>query len=273
MARSSTLDGLTLVAGGATGLGADIARRIAELGGDIAVLDASPTPPATVGYPLATAADLERITAELATLGARTIGVRADVRSRTQVDDAVRAVEDALGPVRRLVVASGLFVRKAAVDLTDADWDEVVDTNLHGLYHLSRRILPGMTSRGEGRVVAIVGDEGRRGVAGQSHLAAASWAVIGLAKSIALEVAAAGVAVNVVCAGPTPTPATESAAFTGQFDGDATAALAAKHPNGQAWVAASDVVDAVTFLLAAPGTAMTGSVLDVSNGMSALNTA
>ena len=265
--------GLTLVAGGASGIGLDIARRLAESGSDIAILDAASTPPQTIGYPLASADDLAAAVAELSDLGVQVAGASPDIRLREQVDAAVRGIEDSLGPVRRLVVASGVFVRKQAIELTDDDWNEVVDTNLHGFFNLARRVLPGMTSRGDGRVVALVGDEGRRGMGGQSHLAAASWAVIGLAKSIALEVAASGVAVNVVCAGPSEGPITASDTFAGQFEGDVGSALAAKHPDGRAWVSAEEVVDAVTFLLSARSTAMTGSVLDVSNGLSALNSA
>ena len=202
--------GVALVAGGAQGIGLEIARRLAASGSNVALLDAPATPPTTVGYRLASKDDLDAAVTELSELGVQAVGVNPDVRSRDEVDGAVRVVEDALGPVRALVVASGLYVRKDAADLTDDDWDEVIDTNLHGFFNLARRVLPGMTSRGDGRIVALVGDEGRRGMAGQSHLAAASWAVIGLAKSIALESAAAGVAVNVVCAGPSENVVTRS---------------------------------------------------------------
>jgi NAD(P)-dependent dehydrogenase (short-subunit alcohol dehydrogenase family) len=161
--------------------------------------------------------------------------------------------------------------------MSDDEWDEVVDTNLHGVYNVARETLPRLTGRGRGRMLVLVGDEARRGVAGVSHVAAAGWSVIGLAKSIALESARSGVAVNVICSGPVdgvPSASPDFARLYGGGDTTATViALESKHPDGEAWVPVESVVEAAVFVLGAPGTAMTGSVFDISNGLSALNSA
>lgn len=267
---------VALVTGGARGLGFAVARRLAELGAAVALIDAPPSRPLTLGYELSGPDDLAAAVERLRDTGARVLGMPADVRSRPAVAAAVGTVERELGPISIVVTAASVFGHVEAGRMTDDEWDEVVDTNLHGVFNVTRETLPLLTERGRGRVLVLVGDEARRGVAGVSHVAAAGWSVIGLAKSIALESARSGVAVNVVTSGAIGGAPSASADFARLYggdrqDGDVVVALEAKHPDGEAWVPIESVVDAAIFVLGAPGTAMTGSVFDISNGLSALN--
>jgi NAD(P)-dependent dehydrogenase (short-subunit alcohol dehydrogenase family) len=222
---------------------------------------------------------LDALAAELRALGRRCLVETVDLRSRTGVRRLVERTVEELGAIDVLVVASGVASVVPVSSMSDRDWDEVVDTNLHGLFNVAREVVPVMVARSSGRVVVIVGDEARRGVAKLAHVAAAAWAAIGLAKSIALETARSGVAVNVVVAGWPEGPFTSTSAFRDLVAPDALdpgaveAALAERHPNGAAWVDADAVVDAVLFCAASRTTAMTGSVIDVTDGASALNTA
>jgi NAD(P)-dependent dehydrogenase (short-subunit alcohol dehydrogenase family) len=271
-------DHVALVTGGARGLGFAVARRLAELGAKVALVDAPRSRPFTLGYEVSGPDELAAAVERLTSTGARAIGVSADVRSRPDVAAAVETIERDLGPISLVVTAASVFGHVEAGRMSDDEWDEVVDTNLHGVYNVTRETLPRLTERGRGRVLALVGDEARRGVAGVSHVAAAGWSVIGLAKSIALESARAGVAVNVICSGAIDGAPSSSPDFARLYGGgdagaDVVAALEAKHPDGEAWVPIESVVDAAIFVLGAPGTAMTGSVFDISNGLSALNSA
>lgn len=262
---------VAVISGGGRGVGRAIAVELAERGVACILLDAPDPAPHTASPPALDADALAATTAEIAAINEATVGCPVDVRDRQAVGAALATAAATVGDPTLLVVAAAVFNTVEVGRMNDDEWDEVLDTNLHGAYNVAREVLPGMVARGRGRVLFLVGDEGRRGVAGLSHLAAASWGAIGLAKSIALETAAAGVGVNVLCTGPVRGEVTDGAAFR-RVAGDESV-LATKHPNNEAWVPTGDVVDAALFLLGRPGTSMSGSVLDVSNGMSALNTA
>lgn len=266
---------VALITGGARGLGLAVAQRLAGLGVAVGLVDAPRTPPATISYGVSGPADLDATVALLRGAGARATGVATDVRSRSEVATAVTTIESELGPISLVVSAASVFGHVEAGQMVDDEWDDVVDTNLHGVYNTVRETLPLLTARGRGHILVLVGDEARRGVAGISHVAAAGWSAIGLAKSVAVECAPSGVAVNVICCGAIEGEVSASADFARLYPGDGTTdlagALAAKHPNGASWVPVDAVADAAVFVLGAPGTTLTGSVLDVSNGLPALN--
>lgn len=268
---------VVMVAGGARGIGFGIASALARQGATIALVDA-PRPMSTLGYATSTATELEAAVEKLQAEGATCAGHSVDVRDRPAVAEVVQRCITELGRIDALVNCAGVASAVDADVMTDTAWSEVVDTNLHGFYNLVRALTGHMVERGTGNVLAVVGDESRRGAAGLSHVSAAGWSVIGLAKSLALETAQAGVAVHVLCAGPVDTALSGSSAFRAavadrreELQGqDALEAMGQRHPNGQPWVPVDDVVRAACFLLSS-GTSSTGSVLDVSGGLSALN--
>lgn len=264
---------VAVIAGGGRGVGRAIGDALAAKGVSCVVLDAPPKPPHTAVPEAIDAAALSTTVARLREASAASTGYDVDVRDREAVAAVIADATATVGPPTLLVVTASVFSHVNAEGMSDEQWDEVVDTNLHGAYNVAREVVPGMVERGRGRVLFVSGDEGRRGVAGLSHVSAASWAVIGLAKSIALEIAAANVGVNVLCTGPIKGTVTDGPAYRSLIGDDAETALATKHPNNEAWVPSGDVVDGALFLLGRSTTAMSGSVLDVSNGMSALNTA
>lgn len=268
---------VALVAGGARGIGRQIAGALAGQGASVVLLDA-PAGMSTLDYSTAGAGDLQDAVEALRAGGGACVGYEVDVRDRSLVIDSIERVIREVGPVSLLVDCAGVASVVDAGEMTDEEWSEVVDTNLHGFYNLVRAVVGPMTEIGAGNVLVVVGDEARRGMAGLSHVSAAGWGAIGLAKSLALETAAAGVTVNVLCVGPVETDMTGSSRFhsaaadsrdplAGQ---EALDAMARRHPNTQAWVPMTDVVRAALFLLGS-GTSTTGSVLDVSAGLSALN--
>src|SRR6185437_2245954 len=199
--------------------------------------------------------------AEVRSAGRRAVVLDLDVRDRSAVRAAVPAVEDALGPITHLVVASGVV----------------------------SAVVPGMASRRCGSVVLTCGSESRRGVGGVSHASAAGWALVGMAKAVAMEVAAAGVTVQVAALGPVGSVPVRSSrsyveALVGPADdpvgdgggpvgeGGVDARLAARHPQGRPWVDVDEAAAVIEFL-ATGSRAMTGVVVDVDLGQAARNSA
>ncbi len=268
---------VALVAGGARGVGAACALALAEGGTDVALLDA-PDGLRTPGYPLSDAAALEDGAAAIRATGRSCLPLACDVRDRAAVREALRRAGEELGPIDLVVLAAGIRTPVAVAEMSDEHWDEALDTTLNGSFHVLREIVPAMIDGVGGRVVLLLGDEGRRGAPLLSHQAAAAWGAIGLAKSIAVETADAGIAVNVVCTTELDTPAfatpeswAQAAREAGAGAEEAEHALRIRHPRSAAYVPIDQVVEAVTFLLGRQGEELTGSVLDISNGLSALN--
>lgn len=268
---------VALVTGGARGVGAACAAELAARGADVALLD-GPGELASPSYPLAGDVELEASAAAVRAHGRRCLVLRADVRDHAAVRGAVDVVAAELGPVRHLVHAAGIRTVVPVAAMNDAQWAETVDVNLNGAYHVLRQVVPKMIAGDGGRVVVVVGDEGRRGAPQLAHVAAAAWGAIGLAKSVAVETADAGIAVNVVTTTPldtTPFNVPESWAQAAREDGadaeGAAHALRVRHPRSEAFAPLERVVDSVLYLLGQPGEELTGSVLDVSMGLSALN--
>lgn len=272
-----------LVTGGARGLGAAIAASFVAAGARVAVWDAPA--PMELGYPLAGSAELDGARAAVGPTGHV---AAVDVRDVAQVRAAVPATVAALGGGLDVVVcAAGVRTAATAATMSDAAWDAVVDTNLHGTYHVLRESLVHLEESGRGRIVVVAAEEGRRGAFGLSHYAAAAWGQIGLAKSLAHEVAGHGIAVGVVCPGVMDTAMSDdpsywavlqagrdgSQAVTGPDRAAAEHALRVRHPSSTTYVDVDAVVRAVEQLVAEPGLDRTGAVVDVSAGLAATNTA
>lgn len=271
---------VAMVTGGARGVGAACAAFLARGGADVALVDLPEgAAPMRTDYPLATAEDMASAEATVTGVGGRVSVHGADVRRPGELNSAVRSVRDRLGHIDLAVLAAGIRGIAPIDRMDDDQWDAVIDANLHGVYNSFRALIPSMVEQGFGRIVVIVGEEARRGVAKASHSAAAGWATIGLAKSVALEVADAGVAVNVVALGPMDTPAHHSdeahhlaGGPEGSRDG-ARHALEVRNPFSSAYVDAATVAETVGFLLSRSNPALTGGVTDISNGLAALNSA
>jgi 2-hydroxycyclohexanecarboxyl-CoA dehydrogenase len=169
-----------VVTGGGSGIGLAIADRLSSDGYHVATLDLSPAGTAFAQV--------------------------ADVTDRTQVDAALAAVRDRLGPVTILVNAAGMDGFKRFANITFADWQKVIDVNLHGVFHCVQAVLPDMVAAGWGRIVNISSSSAHSGQAFMAHYVAAKSAVNGLTKSLALELGPAGITVNAVPPGFIDTP-------------------------------------------------------------------
>jgi 3-oxoacyl-[acyl-carrier protein] reductase len=236
-----------LVTGASKGIGAAIARALADDGWHVGVNYRSDEEGAN-----ATVKAIEEA-------GGRAVALHADV-SNGDGRALIKQLEDALGgPVLALVNNAGVARDGLAVQLSDEDWDTVIATNLSPAFRLTRDVLRGMIKARYGRVVNIASVVGPRANAGQSNYAAAKAGLIGFTKTVATEVARRGVTVNAVAPGFISTDMTAELATD-----EIVKAIPARRQGTPEEVAA-----AVRFLASEQAGYVTGTTLYVDGGMSA----
>ncbi|MBX6748355.1 MAG: mycofactocin-coupled SDR family oxidoreductase [Micromonosporaceae bacterium] len=273
------LDGrVALVTGGARGQGRSHALALAAEGAHVVVCDIADQIP-SVPYPLATREDLETTVSLIRDRGGAATPAVVDVRSSEAV---ARLVEDTVaqhGRVDILVANAAVTGFARVTDIDDATWHDVIDTNLTGAFYCIRAVLPHMLRQRYGRIVAISSGAGRAGMAELGHYAASKWGLIGLVKTVALEVATEGITANIVCPTTVATPMVHNPATLARFCPDietptvedARPRFAALTPMRRAWLEPEEVTRAVMYLVTDPG-CTSGSVIEVNLATSASRT-
>jgi 3-oxoacyl-[acyl-carrier protein] reductase len=238
-----------LVTGGSRGLGRAAAVALARAGTDV-----------TVSFRRNRKAALA-VVAECLRSGARAIAVRSDMRSSADVRRMVRATLTAFGRLDILVCNAGIWKEAAIERMSDAKLREMLDTNVKGVFACCREAVPVMKRQGSGRIILVSSTAGQRGEAFHSHYAASKGAVISLTKSLAPELARAGILVN--CIAP------------GWFDTDMSAPTmrdAAKARQVRATIPLGRIgrpeefAGAVLFLASDLSTFVAGEILNVNGG-------
>jgi NAD(P)-dependent dehydrogenase (short-subunit alcohol dehydrogenase family) len=241
-----------LITGGGKGLGKVIATALAQAGADVALTSR-------------TLADCETVAREITTqTGRRAIAVAADVTRDADVSRMVEEVEHALGPVDILVNNAGVNVRGPAHELSEADWDMVIDVNLKGPFLCSRRVGPAMCERGWGRILNLGSIMSIVSLPGRAPYAAAKAGVLNLTKVLALEYAGKGVTVNALCPGPFATDMNKPLLN----DPEKYKAFVARIPMGR-WGELDEIAGAAVFLCSDASSFVTGSGLFVDGGWTA----
>lgn len=234
---------VVLVTGGARGIGLACARAFVAAGDRVAITSRT-----------------GELAPEALGEGADVLAVACDVTSAEQVDAAFTRIEEAWGPVEVLVSNAGANRDGLLLRMADEAFTEVVDTNLSGAYRVARRAAGPMVRARAGRMVFMSSVVGLTGSAGQANYAAAKAGLVGLARSLARELASRGITVNVVAPGPV---ATDMIAALGERRRQE---LTDAVPLGR--IATPDEVAAAVRFLASPEAGyITGAVLPVDGGL------
>ncbi len=226
-----------LVTGGSRGIGLACARAFAHAGHRVAVTF-SATPVDEPGI----------------------LAVKCDVTDSEQVDAAVTQIEEQLGAVEVLVANAGITRDGLLVRMSEADFTDVIDTNLTATWRLAKRVVPKMMKARWGRVIVVSSVGAYIGAPGQANYAASKAGLIGLTRSIAREYGPRGITANVVAPGPIDTD------MLATMPQDRRAALGAQVPVGRIGTPA-EVAAAVTFLASEAAAFVTGAVVPVDGGI------
>jgi 3-oxoacyl-[acyl-carrier protein] reductase len=176
------------------------------------------------------------------------------------MDALMAEIEKEHGAIAILVNNAGITKDNLALRMKDADWDEVMETNLRAVFRLSRAVMRGMMKARWGRIINVTSVVGALGNAGQANYAAAKAGVVGMTKSLARELGSRNITVNCVAPGFIDTDMTRALAE------EQRSALLAQIPLGRLGEAA-DVAAAVAYLASPAAAYVTGTVLHVNGGM------
>lgn len=227
---------VVLVTGGSRGIGLATARRFASLGDRVAVTYNSSPPPDDL------------------------LGIPCDVSDSESVEAAFARVEAEFGHVEVLISNAGITKDGLLLRMSESDFSSVVDTNLTGAYRVAKRATQGMLRARRGRIIFIGSVVGLLGSAGQANYSAAKAGLVGLARSMARELASRSITVNVVAPGPVETD------MIAALSDERRAMLVQTVPLGR-MASPDEIAGTIAFLASDDAGYITGAVVPVDGGL------
>ena len=239
---------VALVTGASRGIGAVIARRLAEAGVKVGV-----------NY-LSSPESAEEVVSSIISAGGEALMVEGDVSQEEPAKSTVQQVVSNWGRIDILVNNAGINRDRLLLRMNTDDWDQVIQVDLRGAFLCTRFVMPHLIKQRSGRIVNISSVVGISGNPGQANYAAAKAGLIGFTKSVAREVASRNVTVNALAPGYITTGMVE------KLSEAAREKILSRIPMGRFGVA-EDVSEAVVFLCSKGASYITGEVLTIDGGM------
>lgn len=250
---------LAFITGGGRGIGRAIALAFAREGASVAVA-------------ARTRAQVDSVAKEIADqVGVETLAIECDVADAESVDRAFAKVKERFGRGPDILVNNaGIAETSPFVKTDEAMWQRHLEVNLTGTFRCTRAALPGMLERGWGRIINIASIAGKTGAPYISAYAASKHGVLGLTRSLALEVGASGITVNAICPGYVDTEMTSRGienivARTGKSADDALAAIKRMSPQNRL-ITAEEVAALALLLASEEGRGINGQAINVDGG-------
>lgn len=237
-------DKVTVVTGGARGIGREISIFLAGKGGDVVIFDML---------------DADEVAKKIKELGRRAFYVKVDVTDLKSVEEAMDFSFKEMGRIDNLVNNAGITCDRLLIRMKEEEWNRVIDVNLKGVFNCTKAALKYMLKTG-GSIVSISSIAGLSGNVGQANYAASKAGIIGFTKAIAREYGPRGIRANVVAPGYIKTEMTEV------FDEKTREDLIKMIPLKRAGEPI-DVAKVVYFLLSDYASYITGEVINVSGGL------
>lgn len=237
-----------IITGASRGIGAEIARKMAEAGAKI-----------VVNYS-GSQAKAESVVEEIKSNGGEAIAVKADVADAVAVKAMVEQTMQTFGSVDILVNNAGITRDNLMMRMKDDEWDDVINTNLKGVFICTKAVTRQMMKQRSGRIVNIASIVGVMGNAGQANYVAAKAGVIGLTKTTARELASRNITANAVAPGFITTDMTD------KLGEDIQKSMLAQIPLGR-FGKPEEVAKAALFLASDDASYMTGQTLHLDGGM------
>lgn len=248
---------VALVTGGGTGIGKAIALQLAQNGAKVAI--ASRTP-----------AYVESTARELQSRGFVVLALQMDVTKKPDIERGIAAILSHWGAPRILVNNAGISGLSMIDDPDDGRWFDIINTNLNGLYLVTKAVLKHMPDQSGGRVINISSVLGKFGVPGYTAYCTTKHGIIGFTRALALEVVSRGITVNAICPGWVDTEMaalgiTESAALQGITPEEFKARAIAAVPM-QRFLEANEVAELVSYLASEAAGGITGQAINICGG-------
>ena len=255
MSMGKLVGKVALITGGASGIGAGVATVFASQGAHVVIGDLQ-------------GAAAEDFATSLRNDDHLASGYRLDVTSREEIDKVIGEIENSLGGVDILVNNAGISSVRDFVDITDHDWDNMMNVNLKGVVLTTQRVIPAMKAQRWGRIINISSMAGKQGLPRLAHYCATKFGVIGITQSLAFELAPFNITSNAVCPGVVRTPLWDDDAkgILNDLDGEnGWNAFVGGIPLGRPQ-SPEDMGNACLFFAASSGDNVTGESINVSGG-------